>query len=267
MSAKLPLAGRRILVTRARRQAGQLSAELAKLGADVIEIPAIEILPPESYAALDAALRNLHELQWLIVTSANAVRAVVERCAAMEIPAADFSHLQIAAIGSKTASALDETGLFASVIPKEYVAESLLEALADRADGARVLIARAAVARDVIPETLAQRGAWVDVVDAYRTVIPDESAAKMRGVFSCAPPDAATFASSSAVTNFFHLLGAAGLARPDAMLAVSIGPITSQTLREHGWETAAEANPHDVAGLVAATVRAIPFQPSRKERG
>jgi uroporphyrinogen-III synthase len=266
VSVKLPLAGRRILVTRARRQAGQLSTELAKLGADVIEIPAIEILPPESYAALDAVLRNLHEFEWLIVTSANAVRAIAERCAAMEIPVANFSHLQIAAIGSRTASALDETGLFASVIPKEYVAESLLDALADRADGARVLIARAAVARDVIPETLARRGARVDVVEAYRTVVPRESAARMAEVFAGAPPDAATFASSSAVTNFFHLLGAAGLARPDAMLAVSIGPITSQTLREHGWEPAAEADPHDVAGLAAATVRAFQSHPGRKGR-
>ena len=267
MSARLPLAGRRILVTRARRQAGQLSAELAKLGAEAIEIPAIEILPPESYAALDAALRDLHEFEWLIVTSANAVRAIAERCAAMEIPVANFSHLQIAAIGAKTARALDEAGLFASVVPKEYVAESLLEALADRVDGTRVLIARAAVARDLIPETLTRRGARVDVVDAYRTVVPEDSTAKMKDVFAGAPPDAATFASSSAVMNFFHLLGAAGLLRPDAMLAVSIGPITSQTLREHGWEPAAEADPHDVAGLVAATVRAFQSHPGRKGRG
>lgn len=267
MSAGLPLAGKRVLVTRARRQAGQLSAELAKLGADVIEIPAIEILPPESYAALDAALRDLHEFEWLIVTSANAVRAIAGRCAAMEIPVANFSHLQIAAIGSKTARALGEAGLFVSVVPTEYVAESLLETLGGRADGARVLIARAAAARDVIPETLVRRGARVDVVDAYRTVVPDESAAQMAEVFAGTPPDAATFASSSAVANFFLLLDAAGLGRPDAMLAVSIGPITSQTLREHGWEPAAEADPHDVAGLTAATVGAFQSHPSRVERG
>lgn len=257
MSAELPLAGKRVLVTRARRQAGQLSAELAKLGAEAIEIPAIEILPPESFGALDAALLNLREYQWLIVTSANAVRAIGERCEALGVPAANFSHLQIAAIGAKTARALDEAGLRASVVPKEYVAESLLEALAAKADGARVLIARAAAARDVIPETLTRRGARVDVVEAYRTVVPRESATKMVEVFAGAPPDAATFASSSAVANFFLLLDAAGLKRPDAMLAVSIGPITSQTLREHGWEPATEADPHDVAGLASSTVRAL----------
>lgn len=257
MSAELPLFGRRVLVTRARRQAGQLSAELAKLGAEAIEIPAIEILPPGSFAALDAALLNLREYQWLIVTSANAVRAIGERWAALGISAADFSNLQIAAIGSKTAHALDEVGLHASVVPKEYVAESLLDALAAKADGAHVLIARATAARDVIPDTLTLRGARVDVVEAYRTVVPRESAAKMAEVFAGAPPDAATFASSSAVANFFLLLDAAGLKRPSAMLAVSIGPITSQTLREHGWEPASEADPHDIAGLASATVRAL----------
>lgn len=257
MSADLPLAGRRVLVTRARRQAGQLSAELAKLGAEAIEIPAIEILPPESFAAVDAALSNLREYQWLIVTSANAARAIEERCAAMGIPAASFSELKVAAIGSTTARALSEMGLSVSVVPKEYVAESLLEALAGRADGERVLIARAAVARDVIPESLTCRGARVDVVEAYRTVVPEDSAAKMAEVLAGPTPDAATFASSSAATNFFHLLDAAGLKRPEAMLAVSIGPITSQTLREHGWEPAAEADPHDVAGLAKATVRAL----------
>lgn len=257
MSAELPLAGKRVLVTRARRQAGQLSAELAKLGAEAIEIPAIEILPPESFAALDAALLNLREYQWLIVTSANAVRAIGERCAALEISDADFSHVRIAAIGSKTARALDEAGLRASVVPKEYVAESLLEALPARADNARILIVRAAAARDVIPEALTLRGARVDVVEAYRTVVPRESAAKMAEAFAGGPPDAATFASSSAVTNFFHLLDAAGLRRPDAMLAVSIGPITSRTLREYRWEPASEADPHDVAGLAAAAVRAM----------
>lgn len=257
MIPPLPLAGKRILVTRARRQAGQLSAELTKLGAEAIEIPAIEIAPPESFEVLDGALRNLQDFQWLIVTSANAVRAIGERCAALGIPAQRFSHLQIAAIGSTTARALQDAGLFVSVVPKEYVAESLLEALAGRVESARVLIARAAVARDVLPETLARCGARVEVAEAYQTVVPRDSVAKMAEVFAFGPPDAATFTSSSTVTNFFQLLREAGLDRPEGMLAVSIGPITSATLREHGWEPAAEADPHDVAGIAAATVRAL----------
>lgn len=263
----LPLAGKRILVTRARSQAGRLSEELRKLGAEPMEIPAIEIVPPESFEALDAAIGNLAKFDWLIVTSTNAVGAVRERCEKLGVAAEKFSALKIAAIGATTARALEEAGLPAMVTPKEYVGESLVEALANGADGARVLIVRAAVARDVIPDALAGRGARVEVVEAYRTVVPEESVARLAEAFAGEPPEAATFTSSSTVTNFFHLLRAAGLGRPpDGMLAVSIGPITSQTLREHGWEPAAEADPHDVAGLAAATVRAL-SHPSRKMRG
>ena len=135
--------------------------------------------------------------------------------------------------------------------------DKIVEALGDRTDGSNVLIARAAVARDVIPETLRKRGAQVEVVEAYRTVVPEESVARIAELFSGAAPDAATFTSSSTVTNFFHLLREAGLERPAGMRAISIGPVTSQTLREHGWEPAAEADPHDVAGLVGATVKAL----------
>ena len=257
MSVNQLLAGKRILVTRARQQAGQLSAELTKLGAEAIEIPAIETVPPASYEALDRALLNLPGYQWLVVTSANAVRVVQERAAVVGISVGAFSHLRIAAVGSATARALEAAGFPVAVTPKEYVAESLVEALGDRTDGSNVLIARAAVARDVIPETLRKRGAQVEVVEAYRTVVPEESVARIAELFSGAAPDAATFTSSSTVTNFFHLLREAGLERPAGMRAISIGPVTSQTLREHGWEPAAEADPHDVAGLVGATVKAL----------
>lgn len=258
MTAVLPLSGKRILVTRARHQAGQLSIELKKLGAEPIEIPAIEIVPPESFGALDTALRDPQQFEWLIVTSANAARAIQDRCVALEVPIAAFSHLKIAAIGATTARALEEAGLPVSMIPKQYVAESLLEALGRQAANARVLIVRAAVARDVIPETLAQQGARITIAEAYRTVIPNDSVSKAAQLFAGPPPDAATFTSSSTVMNFFDLLQAAGFRnRPEEMLAVSIGPITSQTLREHNWKPAAEADPHDIAGLVAATVRAL----------
>jgi uroporphyrinogen-III synthase len=254
-----PLAGRRILVTRARHQAGQLSEKLRALGAEVVEIPAIEIVPPESYAALDRALGNLAQFQWLIVTSANGVEALAARVAALRIAAGDFRHLSIAAVGSATAQALRGLGLAVSVTPKEYVAESLVEALGERVQGERVLLARAAVARDVIPDALRTRGALVDVVDAYRTVIPDESVTAIRTLFreERRIPDAATFTSSSTVANFLALLTKAGIAAPKTMLAVSIGPIASGTLRENGWEPAAEADPHDLEGLVRAVVAAL----------
>lgn len=254
-----PLTGRRILVTRARHQAGQLSSQLAELSADVIEIPAIEVVPPDSWEPLDAALRNLQRYQWLIVTSANTVRFVKERIASLRLSPDAFAHLKIAAVGSATARALTEAGLSVSIIPDEYVAESLVTAIGEQVRGTCVLIARAAVARDVIPEALGAAGAQVDVVEAYRNVIPEDSIRRIAEVFVPAqpPPHAATFTSSSTVTNFFHLLNAAGLERPAGMLAISIGPITSQTLRDHGWEPAAEADPHDISGLIAAIVRTL----------
>jgi uroporphyrinogen-III synthase len=256
----LPLAGRRILVTRARHQAGQLSAQLAALGAEVIEIPAIEIQPQDSFDPLDQALLNLARYQWLIVTSANTVRCLRDRMTVLAIAARDFTHLQIAAVGSATTHALRDLGLEVQVTPEEYVAESLLAVLEDRLRGSQVLLVRAAAARDVIPATLSARGAHVDVVDAYRTVIPADSTRRIAELFPHAGriPHAATFTSSSTVTNFFHLLQSAGIGKlPRGMKAISIGPITSQTLREHNWPPSAEANPHDLHGLIQATIQAL----------
>jgi uroporphyrinogen-III synthase len=256
----LPLAGRAILVTRARHQAGKLADALRAEGAEVIEIPAIEIVPPESYAPLDAALNNLSQVRWLIVTSANTVAVLRERAAALGLAPAVFSNLQIAAVGSATAQALRDFGLEPSVTPREYVAESLIEALGTRTADQRVLLARAAIARDVIPDALRTQGALVDIIDAYRTVIPSDSIARIRTLFAPGNrlPDAATFTSSSTVTNFLALLHAAGIDRAASMQAISIGPVTSATLRENHWEPAAEADPHDLSGLVAATIRALP---------
>lgn len=258
MSGARPLAGKRILVTRARHQAGQLTAELAKHGAEAIEIPAIEIVQPDSFESLDRALKRPDLFDWLIVTSANAVRAMRDRCAELGVITESLGHWEVAAVGATTARALADWGLEPTVTPKEYVAESLVEALGDRARGKRMLIVRAAAARDVIPDSLRQQGAEVSIAEAYRTVIPEDSIQRVAELLKGSPPDAATFTSSSTVTNFFQLLQAAGINdRPRAILAISIGPITSQTLREHGWKPAAEADPHDIAGLVAATLRAL----------
>lgn len=257
--SELPLLGRRILVTRARHQAGQLSEKLRLLGADAIEIPAIEIAPLESYHNLDRALANLSQYQWLIVTSANGVQALGRRMQTLPIGADAFAHLRIAAVGSATARALVELGMCVAVTPANYVAESLVEALGDQILGERVLLVRAAVARDVIPDALRARGATVDVAQAYRNRIPEESVTAVRTIFAPDAPaiDAATFTSSSTVTNFLNLLREAGVGAPKTMRAVSIGPITSQTLRENGWEPATEADPHDLDGLVDAVRRAL----------
>ncbi len=257
MSA-LPLAGRRVLVTRAAHQAGKLSDGLRALGAEPIEVPLLEIRPPASFDALDHALRALSSYDWLILTSANTVRALVDRLAQLKIPIQRAAPRQgVAAIGETTASAARDVGLTVAVVPASYMAESLVAEIAPRAAGQRILLARAAIARDVIPDALRATGATVDVVDAYRNVMPESAPVLLRAALAKGI-DAIAFTSSSSAT---HLAGAARLAGlafpfPD-VAAISIGPITSRTLCSLGWEPAAEAVPSDIPGLLQATVRAL----------
>ena len=253
----LPLAGRRVLVMRAARQASKLSEELRALGAEPVEVPVLEIAPPESYDALDEALRNLDRYDWLILTSANGAHALMERAASIGVALDHAVTLQVAAVGPATATAAQKVQLTVTLVPESYVAEGLLASLGTQAAGKRVLLARAAVARDVIPESLRSSGAIVDVVDAYHNVLPASAPEQLRDALK-QEIDAATFTSSSSVTHLKEAAGRAGIAFPLAGVpAISIGPITSQTLREHGWEPAAEANPSDIAGLVAAVARIL----------
>jgi uroporphyrinogen-III synthase len=245
----LPLSGRRILVTRSAHQAGKLSDGLRAIGAEPVEVPVLEIQPPASYEPLDSALRQLGDYDWLILTSANSVRALVERLAALGI-VTPSSQIHVAAIGSATAQAARDAGFLITLTPESYVAESLVSALQNGVAGTRVLLARAAIARDVIPDALREAGALVDVVDAYQNVIP--KTAPQRLVQAIAQGlDAATFTSSSSVTHLAEVARAAGVPFPLAnVLGVSIGPITTQTLRELDWVPAAEAKPHDIPGLI-----------------
>jgi uroporphyrinogen-III synthase len=253
-----PLAGRKILITRARHQAQSLASALEEKGATIVAIPAIEIIPPESYSALDAALRHAKKFNWLVVTSANGVGVLAERLNALKLPIAAVNVLKIAAIGPATARALGEIGLHVDKVPRQAIAESLVESLRDQVEGKNVLLVRAKVARDVLPDELRNAGANVDVVDAYQTIVPATSADDVRLLFA-APrrmPDVVTFTSSSTVTNFFRLLHEANiLAWPIPMAAASIGPITSQTLRRHGIEPAVEATEYTIPGVVEALCR------------
>jgi uroporphyrinogen-III synthase/uroporphyrinogen III methyltransferase/synthase len=241
-----------VLVTRAAKQAGKLSDGLRALGAIPVEVPILEIRPPESYSPLDAALRHLDRYHWLILTSANAVRAVAERAALHGIDLSQFPTLQVAAVGTTTAAEAQKSGLAVTLTPESYVGESLVAALAGQIGGKRVLLARAAIARDVIPNALGDAGATVDVVDAYQNAIPEAAPGQLRAALAEGLA-AATFTSSSSATHLAEVAQAAGLAFPFAGVpAVSIGPITSQTLRDLGWPPAAEASPYDIPGLIAA---------------
>jgi uroporphyrinogen-III synthase len=257
VSASHPLAGKRLLVTRARHQAGKLADALEALGAEVLRLPTIEIIPPETYAHLDAVLEVISGFDWLIVTSANGAAALAERMQFLGIQVGRLQHLQVAAIGPATAVALGRIGLQVSAMPDEYVAEAVVAMLKEKVVGRRVLLARAAVARDVIPEQLRQCGADIHVVEAYRTVIPNDSIEQLRSLFREGKPlpDAVTFTSSSTVNNFFALLAAARMQRPAELRAVSIGPVTTRTLRQHEWEPSREASSYDIPGVVEACVR------------
>ena len=252
-----PLAGRRVLVTRAAHQAGRLSEGLRALGAEPVEVPVLEIRPPLDSAPLDAALRQLDAYDWLIFTSANAVRAVVERSAALGLSFASQATPKVAAVGEATAQSARDAGFPVALVPEKYVAESLVEALTGQVERKKVLLARAAVARDTIPDALRAAGAMADVVDAYRNVAPEETPGMLRAALKQGI-DAATFTSSSSVTHLAEAARAAGIAFPFAgVKAVSIGPITSATLREYGWEPAAEAKPFDLPGLMTAVAEAL----------
>jgi uroporphyrinogen-III synthase len=251
-----PLAGRRIVVTRAAQQSGGLRERLEQQGAEVLLLPTIEIMPPESYAPLDDALRQAGDFDWLIVTSANAVRVMDERLTALGLGVQSVAHLRCAAVGPSTTDAMRSIGLAVDVVPERYVGEALADALANRVRGQRVLLVRAAVARDVVPEALRAAGAEVAIVDAYRTVVPADAVARARAVFSDELlPDAVVFTSGSTVTHLLDVLRDAGLAFPREVACVSIGPVTSAALREVGLVVAAEAETASLDGLVDACVR------------
>ena len=270
-----PLAGCRVLVSRAKKQAETLSSALRKLGCQVIEIPFIEIRKPTSYRPLDSALQNLANYNWLILTSVNGVEGLFERMAGKHLDATALAHLKIAAIGPATKKAVEEFGLRVAVTPKKYVAESVVAALQLRVKGKRVLLVRAKVARDVIPRELRKAGAQVDVVEAYETVTPKSSEKRLRAVLAGArKPHAITFTSSSTVRNFVNLLGL-----PNARAALkktaprrgvhtaSIGPVTSATLREFGLPVNIEAREYTIPGLVAAIVEEAKQVQSLRTRG
>ncbi len=257
-----PLTGLRILVGRARHQASALSSALRDLGAEVIEIPFIEIRKPRSYKPLDHALQNLETYDWLILTSVNGVDAVWQRLRTLRLTNRKLAHLKIAAIGPSTANAIKEHGTKVHVVPKEYVAESVVKSLRNRVKGKRVLLARAKVARNVIPLELRKLGAHVDVVEAYETIVPQSSRRRLNEALKSRTrrPDLITFTSSSTVRNFTALLASSAsrgnLKQLDSILFASIGPITSATLRQLGLRVDIEAERYTIPGLVAAIVSA-----------
>lgn len=268
---KLPLAGRRVLVTRALQQAGKLSDGLKALGAEPVEVPVLEIRPPDSFEPLDKALRKLEAhsadaYHWLILTSANTVNTVAARCSLLGIDVSGIKLLSVAAVGSATAEAARKAGFRVTLVPDSYHSEGLVAAFGNSVAGKRVLLARAKVARDVIPTELRRAGAHVDVIEAYETVIPQSSRTSLQAVFKNPRrrPHVVTFTSSSTVKNFVDLIESPRprTAKSRARLLqgirmASIGPVTSQTLRDLSLPVDIAAKQFTIPGLVQAIVKSL----------
>jgi len=256
ISHEKPFGGRRIVVTRARKQAGELAQRIEALGGEVIEFPTIEIKPPASFDELDRAVQQIDAYHWIIFTSVNSVEPFLARLEKAGKAVGDLDHAQVAAIGSETAKRLSAAGVAVAVIPSRYQAEGILESLEPRwLIGKRVLIPRAAKARDVLPETLREWGATVDVVEAYQTVAPAFDAAAIRRELQKGSIDMITFTSSSTVNNFLQICGGGSLAATIGTAAIaSIGPITAKTVEELGGRVAITARKFTLDGLIAAMI-------------
>lgn len=254
---KKPLFGQRIVITRTREQASQLRAALEEYGAEALELPTIALAPPRSWRPLDAAMQQLARYDWVIFTSANGVQNFFARLQRARRDTRALAHARIAAIGPATAAALREKGIEADVVPAEFRAEGLVAALRRESwRGKRVLLVRAAEARELLPQELRRRGARLDVVPAYRTVLAKTSRHHAQELFAHPRPDLVAFTSSSTARNFSALLGRARARQALQGVAIAaIGPVTATTVRQLGWRVAITANPYTIPSLVEAIVR------------
>jgi uroporphyrinogen III methyltransferase/synthase len=257
-----PLFGRRVVVTRPRPQVARFAALLEGYGAEVVALPTIRLAPPDDWGPLDAALADLPRFAWLIFTSANGVAAFRDRLAVAGLDARALAGARLAAIGAETAEALGRLGLRADVVPPEYRAEGLVEALRPQVGaGVRVLLVRAAEARDVVPRELAGAGAEVTVAPAYRTLPVKEGADRVTGLLEAGAVDVVTFTSSSTVRGFMALLGSDEVRRRLAGVALAaIGPITAATVAEYGLDARICPREYTIPALAAAI--AAHFQPA-----
>ena len=262
-----PLFGRRVVVTRARAQAGEVSAELERLGAEVLEFPTIEIQPPEDFEPLDEAIRDLASFDWLVFTSVNGVEAFVERLAhhGLDLRAVP-RDANIAAIGPATAQRIREAGLRVDVVPREFRAEALIEEVSgETLAGRRILIPRARVAREILPERLREAGAEVFVPPAYESVPSSEGKGELAKGLEAGEVDCVTFTASSTVENFVLAFGADEAARLLAGTRVAcIGPITADTARGYGIRVDVEAREYTIPGLIEAVVDLFAADPAKR---
>jgi uroporphyrinogen III methyltransferase / synthase len=254
-----PLFGRRIVVTRAREQASEFRRMLEALGAEVIEFPTIEVRPPESWEPLDLAIQSLDQYDWLLFTSVNGVRFFLERLHSSGKDIRDLKGVKIGAIGPKTAGMWRRFGIQPDLMPDEYRAEAVVESFRQEGvRGAKVLIPRAARAREVLPDELREAGARVDVVHAYRTISPDQDTGRIRELLKNGSIDMVTFTSSSTVSNFVKMFEADGNRLQEWMQQVAvacIGPVTAKTAAENNFKVDLSPPQYTIDSLVGEMMR------------
>src|SRR6266581_4939242 len=255
------LKGRRIVVTRAREQAGDLVRALQEHGAEPVIAPVIRIQPLENLGALRAALTGLSAYRWVVFTSQNAVQIVFDRLVAWGLTPRVFSTTAVAAIGTVTAETLTVRGVVPALVPTEFVAEALAEALVRQSGGtlvgARVLIPTAEDAREALAAGLRKHGAEVEPIAVYRTVPVQGDLSGLAADITRGRIDAVTFTSSSTVRSFADLVGRAAATSP-RFVVVNNAAITAGTARELGFREVIESEPHTVPGLVESLARRFP---------
>jgi uroporphyrinogen III methyltransferase/synthase len=250
---KRPLFGKRIVVTRTRQQAGKLSDRLTELGADVIEIPTIEIAPPTDRVQFVRMIADAHTYDWIVFTSANGVTAFFEAFFKLHKDARALGRPKLAAIGPATAAKVREYRFDVDLQPAEFVAESIVEAFKEIAsvENETILVVQAEAGREIVAPALSEMGAIVDEVAAYTTLPVTTDATGEASRFREEGADIITFTSSSTVENFLAL----NLPWPTGMKTASIGPITSETMRQKGLQVDCEATRSDIPGLIEAIVK------------
>ncbi len=251
---KKSLVGKRILITRTREQSGDFSTQLRKLGAEVLEFPTIEIVPPTRWKELDQTIDQLKSYDWILFTSANGVDFFWQRLEEREKSSRLPASLKVCVIGPATADRLKRKGVSVHYVPKEFIAESILEGLKKaRMEGKKVLLARAKKARDILPEGLRKLGAEVDVVEVYRTVKPKGGSKKLKKLLTEEKIDVITFTSSSTVNHFADLLQKEDLGRLVKGVAIAcIGPVTARTAKEKGLRVRIQPKEYTIPALSRA---------------
>jgi uroporphyrinogen III methyltransferase/synthase len=262
-----PLFGRRIVITRPRAQAAEFAEQLEAFGAEVVPFPTIEMAPPPSLAAVDDAMRRAAEFDWVVFTSANGVRVFFERLQALGGDVRDWHHARFAAIGPQTAKALQQYYVRVDIVPEEFRAEAVVDALVQAGvAGKRILLPRAVGARDVLPVQLRQHGALMEEVATYTTALPSDTAGELRGLLLSGGADLVTFTSSSTVDNFVAVFKGE-VERVLAHAAVGcIGPITADTARSYGMRVDIQPSSYTIPAFVDAIVRYYSDQPRKSRR-